>query len=79
MCVNPGVCVGELGGDQMVEVNGKNFLPCFAHFFLFLSFLDLTNITETVQLKYIHVYTFSCVYVHSPKEDHNVATTHPVM
>lgn len=25
---------GNWGGDQMVEVNGKNFLPCFAHTFL---------------------------------------------
>lgn len=42
----------------MVNMNGKHFLPC-------LPTLDLTNIIKTVLLflKYIHIYTFSCVYM----------------
>lgn len=39
-------------------MNGKHFLPC-------LPTLDLTNIIKTILLflKYIHMYTFSCVYM----------------
>lgn len=55
-----GVCVitWGRGGDQRVNVNGKHFLPC-------LPTLYLTNIIKTVLLflKYIHIYTCSCVYM----------------
>ena len=55
-----GVCVitRGRGGDQRVNMNGKHFLPC-------LPTLDLTDIIKTVLLflKYIHIYTFSCVYM----------------
>lgn len=45
------------GGDQRGNMNGKHFLPCLPTF-------DLTNIkTILLFLKYIHIYTFSCVYM----------------
>lgn len=45
-------------GTRGLPLNGKHFLPC-------LPIVDLTNIVKTVLLflKYIHIYTFSGVYM----------------
>lgn len=60
MCVIPGVCVG-LGRQLGRGPDGWGEWQELSALFCPLFYFDLTNITKTVLLKYIHVYTFSCV------------------